>query len=63
MNQMYEIGSTGVILAIFIAAVMIVIGFMSMPVAVRVTAVAAALMFVGYQIIEFILMNFIVISL
>lgn len=63
MNQMYEIGSTGVILALFIAAVMIVIGFMAMPVAVRVTAVAAALMFLGYQIVEFILMNFIVISL
>lgn len=60
---MYEIGSTGVILALFIAAVMIVIGFMAMPVAVRVTAVAAALMFLGYQIVEFILMNFIVISL
>ena len=63
MNPMYEIGSTGVVLAIFIAACMIVVGFIAMPTAVRVTAAAAALMFIGYQVIEFILQRFVVIAL
>lgn len=62
MNQMYEIGSVGVIVAVFIAACMIILGFIAMPRAVRITTASVALMFVGYQIIEFILLKFIVVA-
>jgi hypothetical protein len=57
-----EIGNAAVCFSLFIATLMIVAGWSKMPDAAKQVAVGAILMFVGYQIIEFILTSFIVIS-
>ena len=56
-----EIGNAAVCFAIFIASCMIIGGFFLTPKAVRITMIAAALMFVGYQLIEFVMQSFVVI--
>jgi len=63
MNPIYEIGTAGVVIALFLAFSAVVGGFVLMPTAVRITAVGAALMFLGYQIVEFILKAFVVVAL
>ena len=62
MSYQYELGSTGVVFALFVAFCMIVFGFLAIPTPVRVTAVAVGVMFLGWQITEFILQEFIVIA-
>lgn len=62
MTQTYEIGSMGVMVALFAAFAMIVFGFQAIPAPVRVTAIGATFMYVGYQVIEFIAQEFVVIS-
>jgi len=57
-----EIGSLAVCFAIFIATIMLFFGWNMMPPQVRTTAIAVILLFVGYQIIEFVLTSFIVIA-
>lgn len=57
-----EIGNLAVCFAIFIASLMIFFGWAFMPTQVKATAFAAILLFVGYQIIEFVLTSFIVIA-
>jgi len=57
-----EIGNLAICFAIVIATLMIALGWAKMPVHVRATAVSAVLLFVGYQIIEFVLTSFIVIA-
>lgn len=63
MDPTIEIGTVGVMLAMFLASVMLAGGFFLMPGAVRITAVGAGLMFVAYQIIEFIVTTFIVVAI
>lgn len=63
MNPTLEIGTAGVMIAMFIASIMVAGGFFLMPGAVRVTAIGAGLMFIGYQIIEFIVQSFMIVSL
>lgn len=63
MNPVYEIGTAGVVVALFLAFGAVVGGFVLMPAAVRITAVGAALMFLGYQVVEFILQSFVVVAL
>lgn len=60
--QEIEIGSLSVCVALVVATLMIVFGWMGLPSKVRYTAVSCILMFVGYQILEFIATTFIVIS-
>ena len=62
MDYQYEIGSTGVVVALFIAFCMLVGGFFVIPTPVRITVIGAAIMFLGWQIVEFILQEFIVIA-
>ena len=57
-----EIGNLAVCFAITIATLMIAVGWAKLPVHVRTTAVSAILLFVGYQIIEFVLTSFVVIA-
>ena len=52
----------GVIAAIGVAFVMIILGFQAIPASVRITAIGAACMYLGSQIIEFILQEFVVIA-
>lgn len=63
MEPTIEIGTVGVMLAMFVASVMMAGGFFLMPGAVRITAVGAGLMYVAYQIIEFIVGTFIVVAI
>ena len=56
-----EIGSMGVVLAIFIASCMLIGGFFLFPVQARVMALGALCMFIGWAILEFILDAFVVI--
>ena len=62
MNHQYELASTGIVVALFIAFCMLVGGFFLVPSAVRITVIGAAVMFVGWQIVEFILQEFIIIA-
>lgn len=57
-----EIGNLALCFAVFIATIMLFFGWNMMPQQVRTTAIAAILLFVGYQIIEFVLTAFIVIA-
>jgi len=61
MNQI-EIGNAAVCMAMVIATIMIVMGWAKMPAIYKQLAVSAVLMFLGYQIIEFILTSFVVIA-
>jgi hypothetical protein len=61
MNQI-EIGNAAVCMAMVIATIMIVMGWAKMPTVYKQLAVSAVLMFLGYQIIEFILTSFVVIA-
>jgi len=62
MIPTYEIGSMGVIAAIGVAFVLIILGFQAIPASVRITAIGATCMYLGYQVIEFILQEFVVIA-
>ena len=62
MNYQYELGSMGIVVALFIAFAMIIFGFMAVPAPVRVTVTAAGVMFLGWEIVEFILQEFVVIA-
>lgn len=57
-----EVGSMGVVLAIFIASCMLIGGFFLFPVQARVMAVGGLCMFIGWAILEFILDAFVVIA-
>ena len=57
-----EVGSMGVVLAIFIASCMLIGGFFLFPVQARVAAIGGLFMFVGWAILEFILDAFVVIA-
>lgn len=63
MNPTLEIGTAAVIVALFVAFCAIVGGFFIVPKAVRITTIGAAVMFVGYQVLEFIATEFIVVSI
>ena len=62
MSYQYELGSMGVVVALFVAFCMLVFGFLAVPAPVRVTVVAAGVMFLGWEIVEFILQEFVVIA-
>jgi hypothetical protein len=57
-----EIGNVAVCMALVIATLMIIIGWNRMPDACKQVAVGAVLMFIGYQIFEFVITSFIVIA-
>jgi hypothetical protein len=57
-----EIGNAAVCMALIIATIMIITGWSKMPDIYKQLAVSAVLMFIGYQIIEFILTSFVVIA-
>jgi hypothetical protein len=57
-----EIGNAAVCMALIIATIMIITGWAKMPVIYKQLAISAVLMFIGYQIIEFILTSFVVIA-
>ena len=57
-----EIGNLAVCGALFVASMMIFFGWVLMPTPVRATAIAAAMMFVGYQVFEFVITSFVVIA-
>ena len=62
MTPEIEIGSMGVVLAIFIASCMLIGGFFLFPVQARVMAIGGLCMFIGWAILEFVLDAFIVIA-
>ena len=62
MNYQYELASTGIVLALFVAFCMLIGGFLLIPGAVRVTAIGAAIMYVGWEIVEFFLQEFVVVA-
>lgn len=57
-----EIGNAAVCMALIIATIMIITGWAKMPVIYKQLTISAVLMFIGYQIIEFILTSFVVIA-
>ena len=57
-----EIGNAAVCVALIVATVMILAGWSKMPDQAKQVAVAAVLMFVGYQVIEFVATSLIVIA-
>ena len=57
-----EIGNLMVCVAVTIAVLMIIAGWTLTPNHIRKTAIAVVLMFVGYQIFEFIAGSFVVIA-
>ena len=57
-----EIGNAAVCMALVVATLMIVAGWAKMPPVYKQMAVSAVLLFIGYQIIEFILTSFVVIA-
>lgn len=57
-----EIGNAAVCMSLVIATLMIAVGWSRMPDPCKQVAVGAILMFVGYQIIEFIVTSFLVIA-
>lgn len=61
MNEI-EIGHVGIITIQFLATVLLVGGFWLIPSKVKSVVIACAMMFVGYQILEYILLEFITIA-
>jgi anaerobic selenocysteine-containing dehydrogenase len=57
-----EIGNAAVCMALVVATLMIVAGWAKMPAVYKQMAVSAVLLFIGYQIIEFVLTSFVVIA-
>ena len=57
-----EIGNAAICMSLFFAALMIIAGWNRMPDACKQVAVGAILMFLGYQIFEFVITSFIVIA-
>lgn len=60
--QEIEIGSLSVCVALIVATMMVLFGWLRLPSNVKYTVVSCALMFVGYQILEFIVTSFVVIA-
>ena len=54
-----EIGSAAVAVALIIGTLMAVIGWAKLPNQFKDVAIAVVLMFIGYQVVEFILTSFI----
>lgn len=57
-----EIGSAAVAVALIVGTLMAVIGWAKLPNQFKDVAIAAVLMFIGYQIVEFILTSFIAVA-